>query len=1102
MKKTEGMDFSYYLQNKESKRIMKGKIIGSLLILALFIPNENIAQRRKASNEVRPFDSELFKNFKFRNIGPAFMSGRIADIAIDPTNENVWYVAVGSGGVWKTVNAGTTFEPTFDGQSVYSIGCVSIDPSNPYTIWVGTGENVGGRHIGFGDGIYRSNDGGESWQNMGLEQSEHISKIMVHPDDSDVIYVASQGPLWSPGGQRGFFKSMDGGFTWTKTLGGDEFTGVTDFVVDPRDPNRIYAASWQHHRTVAALMDGGPLTKIFLSVDGGENWKVLDQGLPETNMGKIGLAISPIDPDVVYAAIELDRRKGGIWRSSNRGGSWEKMSDMVSGGTGPHYYQELYASPHEFDRLYLMNNYMKISEDGGKTWRDASKDSKHVDNHIITFKHSDPNYLLVGTDGGIYESFDLGENWRYMTNLPLTQYYKVAVDDATPFYNIYGGTQDNNTQGGPSRTDNVHGIRNADWSVVLGGDGHQPATEPGNPNIIYAQSQQGYLNRIDMKTGETLMIRPVAGEGEAYERYNWDAPILVSPHSPTTLFFASQRVWKSENRGDSWVAISEDLTKNENRFELPIMGKQQSFDMPWDVYAMSNYNTITSLAQSPVNPDLIYAGTDDGILQVTSNGGESWTKIEVSKMGVPSLSFINDVKADMYDENTVYVSLDNHKYGDYLPYLVVSTDKGATWKKITNGLGSKNLVWRLVQDHKEKNLLFLATEFGIYFSVNKGSSWTKLEGGTPTISFRDLAIQKREDDLVAASFGRGFFVLDDYSALRNISGSMDVEAALFKPRDAWWYIPRRVLGSTKRSSKGDQYYVADNPDFGAVFTYFLKDSYLSKEESRKADEEGLDGDITFPGWDQLDQEQREESPKVYLEISKNGKVINRVDADNEKGLNRVSWNLKVPSKYPLELDKKVKEGQGGYMVAPGTYTATLYKSVDGVTSKVSEPVDFNVKKMTEGSLKGVSADELETFYETSESLYAEVGMLSVDLKNTGKKLEKLKIGAERSRVSGDVLNEIAMLRSEFDKLDLTLNGNKAKNEVGEKNDPSISSRMGIVLWGSRRSFYGPTQMQKDALRIVSKELAQIKADMKDINEKASAIYKQVVDAGGPVIEGF
>ena len=711
---------------------------------------------------------ETFSGLTFRSIGPALMSGRIADIAIHPENESVWYIAVGSGGVWKTKNAGTTWNPVFDDQTSYSIGCVTTDPSNPHTIWVGTGENVGGRHVGYGDGIYKSTDGGNSWQNKGLTRSEHISEIIIHPDNSNILWVAAQGPLWSSGGERGVYKSMDGGQNWEKVLQVNEWTGATELELDPRNPNVLYAATWQRHRNVAAYMGGGPGTGIYRSDDGGETWKELTNGLPESNMGKIGLAIEPQNPDIIYAAIELDRRTGGVFRSTNRGESWEKRSDAVAGGTGPHYYQELYANPHKEGLIYLADVRMQVSEDGGKTFKRMKEERKHSDNHALAFSKNDPDYLLVGTDGGLYESFDHAENWRFIANLPLTQFYKVAVDDAEPFYNIYGGTQDNNTQGGPSRTDNIHGIRNADWFITLFGDGHQPATEPGNPDIIYSEWQQGNLARVDRTTGEVVYIQPQPGEGEGHEQFNWDAPILVSAHDPKRIYFASHRVWRSDNRGDSWTPVSGDLTKDQEQLKLPIMGSTQSWDAAWDVYAMSDYNTITSLAESPLNENLLYAGTDDGLIQVTEDGGETWRQIEVGSLpGVPETAFVNDIKVDLFDESTVYVALDNHKFGDLNPYLLKSTNRGQSWESIRGNIPDRTLIWRMVQDHVKPELLFAATEFGIYFTVDGGDRWTKLTGDVPTISFRDLAIQKRENDLIGASFGRSFYVFDDYSVLRD-----------------------------------------------------------------------------------------------------------------------------------------------------------------------------------------------------------------------------------------------------------------------------------------------------------------------------------------------
>ena len=860
-----------------------------ILFLSLLFSEAYGQKENKKSSDESDINSSIlnaatFDGLKLRNIGPAFTSGRIADIALHPNDDNIWYVAVGSGGVWKTTNAGNTWTPIFDDQSVYSTGCITIDPNNPSIIWLGTGENVGGRHAGFGDGIYKSMDDGQTWQHMGLSESEHISEIVVHPENSNIVWVAAQGPLWSKGGERGLYKSIDGGTSWNRTLGDSEWMGATDIAIDPRDPDVLYVASWQRHRTVAAYMGGGPLSGIHKSNDGGDTWEKLKTGLPSGNMGKIGLAISPQQPDIIYAAIELDRTKGGLYKSTNRGASWTKQSDTVSGATGPHYYQELYASPHADGRLYLMDVRIQVSDDGGKTFRRLSEEAKHSDNHALAFRADDPDYLLVGTDAGIYESFDLAQNWRFFDNLPLTQYYKVAVNDAKPFYHIFGGTQDNGSHGGPSRTDNSTGIRNGDWYKTLGADGHQTVTEPGNPDIIYGEFQQGVTHRVDLKTGDQVLIQPQAREGEGYERFNWDAPILVSPHDPAQLFVASQRVWKSMDRGDSWEPISKDLTRNQERINLPIMGKQQSWDAPWDLKAMSNYNSITSLAESPLKAGIIYVGTDDGIIQVTENGGQEWRKIELSAIsGIPNTAFVNDIKADLFDESTVYVSLDNHKYGDYKPYFIKSTDKGKNWKSFTNNLPEKGMVWRMVQDHIDSNLLFLATEFGIYFSTNSGDKWVKLKGGVPTIPFRDLTIHKGESDLIGASFGRGFFILDDYSPLRNLSETtLDAAAILFPVKDALWYVPRNIA-----SQQGSGEYIADNPDFGATFTYFLKEGHESLTSQRKKKEKELkksNSDIPFPGWAAIDAEEQEGKPQLrFIITDQEGKVIRTIDTGIKKG---------------------------------------------------------------------------------------------------------------------------------------------------------------------------------------------------------------------------
>lgn len=1066
----------------------------------------------KDDEDKSPLSSSTFKGMEFRNIGPAFMSGRIADIAIDPTDESTWYVGVGSGGVWKTVNSGVTWKPIFDGESVYSIGAVVLDPQNSNTLWVGTGENVGGRHVSFGDGIYRSQDGGSTWKNMGLKDSRHISEIIVHPENSNIIWVAAQGNLWASGGERGLFKSTDGGKSWTRTLGDEEWTGVTDIVADPRNPDVMYAATWQRHRTVAAYYGGGPGSGIHKSVDGGDTWTKLENGLPEDEMGKIGLALSPMQPDVVYAAIELNRRKGAVYRSADRGASWVKGADAVAGGTGPHYYQELYVSPHYFDHIYLAGVRMQESKDGGKTFVTMKEEHKHSDNHAMEFIASDKNYMMVGSDGGIYESLDNGANWRYVSNLPVTQYYKVALDDDAPFYNIYGGTQDNNTQGGPSRTDTLHGILNSDWEVVLFGDGHQPATEPGNPDIVYAEWQQGNLTRYDRTNGEIVYIQPQPAKGEGPERYNWDAPILVSPHNPTRLYFASHRVWRSDDRGDTWQAISGDLTKNLERIRQPIMGEQQSWDGAWDIYAMSQFSTITSLAESPLQEGLIYAGTDDGHIQVSENGGQKWRKIDIDDLPkVPDTAFVNDIKADLFDADTVYVTLDNHKFGDFKPYILQSTNRGKSWKSITGNLPDTHLVWRLVQDHVDKNLMFAGTEFGLFFTPDGGKKWIELNGGIPTISFRDLAIQRRENDLVGASFGRGFYVLDDYSALRNLSEkALEQDAILFPVRKAWWYIEKGTLGLSDKGSQGASLYAAPNPDFGATFTYYLKEELRTQKALRQEKEKALKKDkkaIPFPSWSALEAEEREQESTIWFTVKgPQGNVVRRLSAPAKKGVQRVTWDLRWPPYDAVSIQGASwpHDEPKGMMVAPGTYSVSMSKEVNGVLTDLPGVQSFEVEPLRKsGAIKGASPQEVAAFWQELSNVQKVMSAVNEAMKDANKKLGYLETAMDRATLApGNLDTDFSKLRKSLNTLDSQLNGNAAKNQVGAWNNPSIGDRLGHASIGTFRSTYGPTPAIRQSLEIAIEELREVRDRLKIILDQNIPEFEQKLsDAGAPWVPG-
>jgi photosystem II stability/assembly factor-like uncharacterized protein len=1037
------------------------------------------------------FNESTFAGLEMRPIGPAMMSGRIADIVINPEDPNTWYVGVGSGGIWKTENGGTTWTTIFDGEDAYSIGAVTLDPNDPDTVWVGTGENVSGRHVAYGAGVYRSRDGGKTWDNMGLPESEHIGMIRVDPRDSNVIYVAAQGPLWSAGGERGLYKSTNAGATWRKVLGNglgngaidDQYTGVSEVHLDPRNPDIVYAVSWQRFRNVAVLMDGGPGSGIHKSVDGGTTWRRLAEGLPEEHMGKIGVAVSPQDPDVVYATIELAHRQGGFYRSANGGESWEKMNDYLSGGTGPHYYQEIFADPHHFDQVYQMDVRLHVTRNGGADFETMRADSKHVDHHAMAFHPDDEDYLLVGNDGGVYESRDSGKTWRFMANMPISQFYKVAVDYDEPFYNIYGGTQDNSTLGGPHRTDNNVGIRNADWHLILGADGHQPAADPTNPNIIYANWQQGNLTRYDRATGESVYIRPQPAAGEVEERFNWDAPIVISPHDPETLYFASFRVWRSNDRGDSWTAISGDLTRDQDRTKQPLMGRLWSADSNWDLGAMSQYNTITSLSESPVVAGLLYAGTDDGRIHVSDDGGDNWRDISTLPDVAPGY-FVNDIKADLHDADTVYVVVDDHKSGDFSPYVFRSEDRGSSWQSIASNLPDRHLLWRIVQDHEKPALLFLGTEFGVFFTVDGGEQWTKLSGGVPNIAFRDLAIQARENDLVGATFGRSFYVLDDYSPLRMVDSELLAGGSvLFPVRRAHWYVPRRPYSCAAPGcvgSQGDAHFVAPNPPFGAVFTYYLAESRQSLKDQRSDAEKALiadNADVIFPSWEALDEEALEDPPAIVFTVTDDeGNVVRHIEGDATAGFHRVAWDLRYPVLDPWLPEEERDQGFGvpaGVLAAPGTYRVAMFERIDGTLQELGQAQTFDVVSIREPTLAGSTQEERVVFARR-------VDEMSRAVEGTLKSIDEvlLQLGAIRESLQSStaelgLYSRASALEKQIIGQRDRMSGNQVQGAYAVNRPMPISARLGHAAYNPHASAYGPTATQRESLAIAQAEYQDI-----------------------------
>ncbi len=845
------------------RRTLTGTIAATLMFASLGSAQDSDADADKTPG----LNASLLSGLSFRGLGPAFMSGRISDIAVDSVDRNVWYVAAASGGVWKTENCGTTWTPIFDGYGSYSIGCVTVDPQNRHVVWVGTGENNSQRSVGYGDGVYKSLDGGKSFTRVGLENSEHIGKILIDPRDSQVVYVAAQGPLWAPGGDRGLYKTTDGGQTWTLVLNISENTGVSDVVFDPRNPDVLLAVAYQRRRHVWTLINGGPESALYKSTDGGQNWRKITRGLPGVELGRIGVAVSPIQPDVIYALVEAAEGQSGFFKSTDGGETWAKQGSYES--TSPQYYQEIVACPHVFDRVYSLDTYMMVSQDGGKSFQPLGEQWKHVDNHALVIDPHNANHLLIGCDGGLYETWDRGQNYDFKANLPLTQFYKIAVDNDLPFYNIYGGTQDNATQGGPTRTRHVSGIRNSDWFITVFGDGFDPAVDPTDPNIVYSQWQYGGLIRYDRRTGEQIDIKPQEEPDGPPLRWNWDSPLLISPHAAQRIYYGAQILFRSDDRGDTWRAISPDLSRNLDRNALKVMGRVWGVDAVAKNNSTSFYGSIMSISESPLVDGLLYVGTDDGLVQISEDGGQNWRKVEdFPGLDVPEFAFVNDIEASRHDPNTVYVVMYNYKRGDFRPYVVKSTDRGHTWSSIAGDLPPRGSTYTIVQDHVKPEMLFVGTEFGVFVTLDGGLKWIPLRGGLPTIVVRDLEIQRRENDLAVGTFGRGFYILDDYAPLRELTTELlDRDAHLFAIKPAQLFIQTDPSGGGEKGFQGASFYTAPNPPFGATFTYFLKESLRTKKEQRQEKDRQLaqkNQDVAYPSWEELKAEDREEAPAVLL----------------------------------------------------------------------------------------------------------------------------------------------------------------------------------------------------------------------------------------------
>lgn len=1051
-----------------------------------------------AQDETPAVTAELLSGLEWRGIGPGARSGRVADVAVDPTDRATWYAAIASGGAFRTKNRGTTWEPIFEDYPVYSVATIVIDPANPNVLWLGTGENNGQRSVGYGNGVYRSRDAGDSFEHLGLPESEHIGKIVLDPRDSGTVYVAAQGPLWRAGGDRGLYKTTDAGETWERVLHISEDTGISDVVLDPRDPDLVYAASWQRRRHTGLLVAGGPEGGIHKSEDGGATWRRLTRGLPSPprhDIGRIGLAISPHDPDTLYALVAASDDASGFYRSTDRGESWEKRSGYIC--VDPQYYMEIFPDPHRPGRVYSMDVVTQVTDDGGKTFRGVNTRWKHVDNHDLEFDPDDPDYLMMASDGGIYESWDLGEHWKFHANQDLTQFYRVGIDNDFPFYNVYGGTQDNATLGGPSRTVNVHGITNADWLDVIGGDGFQARVDPEDPNIVYAQFQYAGIARFDRRTGERVDIQPQPEPGDPPLKWNWDSPLLISPHDPARLYFGANRLYRSDDRANTWTPISGDLTRGIVRSERPVMGRSWSVDAVWRNVFTSTYGNMVALDESPLVEGLLYTGMDDGLIQVSGDGGLEWRAVD-QVPGVPPLTYVADLHASRHQENRVYGVFNNHKQGDFRPYVMRSDDRGVTWEDIAGDLPEDQLAWTLVEDPGQDGLLFLGTEFGLFFTNDGGGKWVRLEGGLPTIPVRDLEIQARENDLVAATFGRGFYLLDDYTPLRRLSEeTLAAEAYVFPVKDPWMYVEANPLGGGEKSQRGDAFFTAPNPPFGAVVTYHLKEPVRSLRERRRERERAnaaAGEPLPYPAWEALRAEDREEAPALAVVIrDESGGFVRRIPAPMTAGIHRVAWDLRHADPAPPGAGGRGR--RGGPLAMPGRYTAELALRSGGASRRLTEPVGFTPKLLVRAGVPESDTAARYRFQAEVAALQRRVLGATAALGASVERVEALLGALDHAGAPAAMRERGAAIRSGLLDLRVEFFGDETVRSRREAVAPGIRDRLQRVV-GAFWATADPTATHRRQAEIAREQFEPANARLIRLVEEDLAALEAEADAAG------
>ena len=975
------------------------------------------------NSSAQEFSMELLKNKTPRNIGPGGMSGRVTSIDVVHSNPDIMFSGTASGGLWKSTSGGIKWTPIFENEATASIGAIAIQQSNPSVIWVGTGEGNPRNSLNGGYGIYKSLDGGKNWLLMGLENTRHIHRVIIHPTNPDIVYAAAIGSPWGEHKERGVYKTINGGETWTKILYTNPKSGAADLVMDPQNPNKLVAAMWEHKRDPWFFSSGGEGSGMYITYDGGETWKqkTSEEGLPDGELGRIGIAIAQNKPEIIYALIEAN--KNGLYKSMDGGDTWKLVSEnMDEIGNRPFYYAEIYVDPQNENRLFSIFTYVNVSEDGGKSFNQLMpaygvSNGIHPDHHAWWIHPTNGNFMVDGNDGGMNITKDGGSTWRFIGNLPVAQFYHINVDNEIP-YNVYGGMQDNGSWRGPAYIWRSQGIRNSYWQEISFGDGFDVIPDKDDSRYGWTMSQQGFVSRYDWKTGNNYSVRPTHPEPEINLRFNWNAAINIDPNENNTIYFGSQFVHKSTDKGETWSIISSDLTTN-NPEKL---NQHNSGGLTMDATGAENHCTILVIEPSEVETDMLWVGTDDGRIHYTQNGGQDWTEVTKNIKGLPKGSWIPQIKASKSVKGEALLVANDYRRFNFTPYVYRTNNYGKTWDRIVDGSDVTSYALSIIEDPEEPNLLFLGTDDGLYISIDKGDKWTKWTKGFPTVSVKDLIIHPREHDLIIGTFGRAAWVLDDIRPLRAIAKNKDLlkeKIHLFTPPTAYQAAYQQPTGSR---FGGDALFNGENRGGGAKFSFYLNREEVAKEEVKKIEPEVKNSKIK---WD-----------SIQLKIYDGDRLIRTLKKKTPKENGIHTWTWYMDEKGTQSPSKKLKESKrepSGVSVLPGNYTTVLSYGDQVSKTRITIENDPRITRNQEASLEIYEVlKEMEDLKKVTANA---VKQLAESKKIVSKFLDRL---TEKNK--GDYAENVEKCNKIKEKIDaiLALYFGKEDTRQGITNTPEVS----------------------------------------------------------------